>query len=109
MIHPNTRKVIDRYRIDRMTAKGSALRSEIRKASAENHNAAWTVYAILQSSSRFKPTDQDTPEYRAYEAAQNAIMNVLGDLLWPDGLSPNGCFRWHLSPERHREAIERYG
>jgi|GEM_PF-5109788 len=92
-----------------MTSKGSALRSEIRKAPPENHAAAWTVYAILIAAARFKPTDADAPEYRAYEAAHDALMNVLGDLIWPDGLSPDCCFRLHLSPERFKEARERYG
>ncbi len=91
-----------------MTNKGSALRSEIRKAPPENHAAAWTVYAILTAAGRFKPTDEDSPEYHAYESAHNALMNVLGDLLWPDGLSPNPCFRLHLSPERFKAAHERY-
>ncbi len=35
-------------------------------------------------------------------------MNVLGNLIWPDGLSPTPCFRLHLSPERYKEAVKRY-
>lgn len=110
MISPNVQqKLMDKYRHDRMTAKGSALRSEIRKALPENHAAAWTVYAIIMASKRFKPNDSDTPEHEAYTAANDALMNVLGDLIWPDGLCPNPCFRSHLSPERYKAALERYG
>ena len=108
MIHPTVQKLIDRYSTDRMTSKGSALRSEIRKAPPESQAAAWTAYAMLTAATRFKPTDSDSPEYRAYEAAQDALMNVLGDIIWPDGLSPQPCFRLHLSPERFKAAHERY-
>lgn len=92
-----------------MNSKGGALRSEIRKAPTESHAAAWTAYAMLTAAARFKPTDSDSPEYRAYEAAHDALMNVLGDIIWPDGLSPSPCFRLHLSPERYKAAVERYG
>jgi hypothetical protein len=109
MIHPNVQKLIDRYSTDRMTTKGSALRSEIRKAPPESHAAAWTAYAMLTAAARFKPTDSDSPEYRAYEAVHNALMNVLDDLIWLDGLSTSPCFRLHLSPERYRAAVEWYG
>lgn len=109
MIHPNVQKLIDRYSHDRMNSKGGALRSEIRKAPAEKHASAWTVYAMLKSSARHRPTDSDSPEYAAYEAAHDALMNVLGDLIWPDGLSSSPCFRLHLSPERYKAAVERYG
>ena len=109
MINSNVQKLIDKYRNDSMHSKGSALRSEIRKSPAEQHPAAWTAYAILTTAARFKPTDSDTPEYQAYEAAHDALMNVLGNLIWPDGLSPSPCFRLHLSPERYKEAIKRYG
>ncbi len=108
MIHQNVQKMIDKYRNDSMNSRGSALRSEIRKSPADQHHAAWTVYAILAAAARFKPTDSDTPEHQAYEAANDAIMNVLGNLIWPDGLSPTPCFRLHLSPERYKEAAKRY-
>ncbi len=108
MLNPNVQKLIERYGNDRMTSKGSALRSEIRKAPSEQPPAAWTVYAMLTAAGRFKPTASDTPEYQAYEAANDAIMNVLGNLIWPDGLSPTPCFRLHLSPERYKEAVKRY-
>ena len=108
MINPNVQKLIDKHRCDSMQKKGSALRSEIRKSPSEQHAAAWTVYAMLTAAGRFKPTDSETPEYQAYEAASDAIMNVLGNLIWPDGLSPTPCFRLHLSPERYKEAVKRY-
>lgn len=109
MIHPNVQKLIDRHRHDRMASKGSALRNEIRKSPPERHAAAWTVYAMLTAAARFKPKDGDTSEYRAYEAAHDVLMNALGDLIWPDGLSPQPCFRLHLSPERYKKAVELYG
>ncbi len=109
MINPTVQKLIDRYSTDTLNSKGSALRSEIRKSPAEKHPAAWTAYAILTAAARFKPTDSDTPEYQTYEAAHDALMNVLGNLIWEDGLSPTPCFRLHLSPERYKEAVKRYG
>ena len=109
MINPSVQKLIDRHRNDSLNSKGSALRSEIRRSPPERHAAAWTAYAMLTAAARFKPTDSDTPEYQAYEDARDAVMNVLGNLIWPDGLSPSPCFRSHLSPERYKEAVKRYG
>jgi hypothetical protein len=109
MINTHVQKLIDRHGTDTMNTKGSALRSEIRKSPPGSHAAAWTVYAILTASARFKPTNSDTPEYQAYEDATDAIMNILGNLIWPDGLSPTPCFRAHLSPERYKEAAKRHG